>query len=58
MQQKLDEAHEAIIREKEASKTATEQAPEVLKEVPVVGNAMLESLTNRNKELEVNKQCS
>ncbi|XP_077247781.1 myosin-like protein XIF [Tasmannia lanceolata] len=53
MQGRLDEAAAAIIREKEAAKIAIEQAPPVIKEVPVVDNTKLESLTNRNEELEV-----
>lgn len=52
MQEKLEEAHEAIIREKEAARIAIEQAPPVIKEVPVVDNTKLELLTNRNKDLE------
>ncbi|KAA8520316.1 hypothetical protein F0562_014572 [Nyssa sinensis] len=52
MQEKLDEAHAAIIQEKEAAKIAIEQAPPVIKEVPVVDNTKLELLTNRNEELE------
>lgn len=53
MQEQLDEAHAAIIREKEAARIAIEQAPPVIKEVPVVDNTKLELLTNRNEELEV-----
>ncbi|WOK91583.1 myosin-12-like [Canna indica] len=52
MQDKLDEAHEAIIREKEAARIAIEQAPPIIKEVPVVDNTKLELLTSRNNELE------
>ncbi|KAG6528917.1 hypothetical protein ZIOFF_011109 [Zingiber officinale] len=52
MHVKLDEAQEAIIREKEAARIAIEQAPPVIKEVPVVDNAKLDSLANRNNELE------
>nr|XP_009394265.1 PREDICTED: myosin-12-like [Musa acuminata subsp. malaccensis] len=52
MQEKLDEAHEAIIKEKEAARIAIEQAPPVIKEVPVVDNTKLELLTGRNRELE------
>lgn len=54
MQEKLDEAHAAIIREKEAAKIAIEQAPPVIKEVPVVDNTQLELLNSQNRELEVN----
>lgn len=53
MQEQLDEAHAAIIREKEAARIAIEQAPPVIKEVPFVDNTKLELLTNRNDELEV-----
>ncbi|XXG73765.1 hypothetical protein AAC387_Pa07g2616 [Persea americana] len=52
MQEQLDEAHAAIIREKEAARIAIEQAPPVIKEVPFVDNTKLELLTNRNDELE------
>ncbi|CAK8532147.1 unnamed protein product [Lathyrus sativus] len=52
MQGKLDEAHTAIIHEKEAAKIAIEQAPPVIKEVPVVDNTKLELLTNKNENLE------
>ncbi|PNY04685.1 myosin-H heavy chain-like protein [Trifolium pratense] len=52
MQGQLDEAHAAIIHEKEAAKIAIEQAPPVIKEVPVVDNTKLELLTNKNVELE------
>ncbi|XP_042463222.1 myosin-12-like [Zingiber officinale] len=52
MHVKLNEAQEAIIREKEAARIAIEQAPPVIKEVPVVDNAKLDSLANRNNELE------
>ncbi|XP_012567542.1 myosin-12 isoform X2 [Cicer arietinum] len=52
MQGELDEAHAAIIHEKEAAKIAIEQAPPVIKEVPVVDNTKLELLTNKNEELE------
>lgn len=54
MQAQLDEAHAAILHEKEAAKIAIEQAPPVIKEVPVVDNTKLELLTNKNEELEVN----
>lgn len=53
MQGKLDEAHNAIIHEREAAKIAIEQAPPVIKEVPVVDNTKLELLTNKNENLEV-----
>ncbi|OIW10416.1 hypothetical protein TanjilG_05564 [Lupinus angustifolius] len=52
MQAQLDEAHAAIIHEKEAAILAIEQAPPVIKEVPVVDNTKLELLTNKNEELE------
>jgi myosin-5 len=52
MQGQLDEAHAAIIREKEAAKLAIEEAPPVIKEVPVVDNTKLELLRNHNEELE------
>lgn len=58
MQEKLNEANAAIIREKEAAKIAIEQAPPVIKEVPVVDNTKLDLLTNHNKELEVKKNQS
>lgn len=53
MQAQLDEAHAAIIQEKEAAKIAIEQAPPVIKEVPVVDNSRIEKLTNQNEELQV-----
>ncbi|CAH2059870.1 unnamed protein product [Thlaspi arvense] len=53
LQEKLEEAHAAITREKEAAKVAIEQAPPVIKEVPVVDNTQLELLSSQNKELEV-----
>ncbi|KAK6162834.1 hypothetical protein DH2020_002675 [Rehmannia glutinosa] len=52
MQTQLQEAHAAIIHEREAAKIAIEQAPPVIKEVPVVDNAKVEQLTNQNHELE------
>ncbi|KAG5025627.1 hypothetical protein JHK86_021541 [Glycine max] len=52
MQGQLDEAHAAIIHEREAAKIAIEQAPPVIKEVPVVDNTKLDLLTNKNEELE------
>lgn len=55
MQEKLEEANAAIIREREAARIAIEQAPPVIKEVPVVDNTKLELLSNRNKELEVTR---
>lgn len=58
MKAQLDEAHAAIIHEREAAKIAIEQAPPVIKEVPVVDETKLELLTNKNEELEVNlKLC-
>ncbi|CAH8264422.1 unnamed protein product [Arabidopsis lyrata] len=53
LQEKLDEAYAAIIREKEAAKLVIEQAPPVIKEVPVVDNTQLELLNSQNNELEV-----
>lgn len=53
MQGRLEESHAAIIREKEAAKIAIEEAPPVIKEVPVVDNTKLYLLTTRNEELEV-----
>ncbi|KAL2330949.1 hypothetical protein Fmac_018530 [Flemingia macrophylla] len=52
MHAQLDEAHTAIIHEREAAKIAIEQAPPVVKEVPVVDNTKLELLKNKNEELE------
>ncbi|KAF3322852.1 Myosin-J heavy chain [Carex littledalei] len=53
LQEKLDEALEAIIREKEAARIAIEQAPPKIVEVPVVDNTKLDELSVLNKELEV-----
>ncbi|XP_022152731.1 myosin-12 [Momordica charantia] len=53
MQGQLDEANAAIIREREAAKLAIEQAPPVIKEVPVVDETKLKLLSNHNEELEV-----
>lgn len=53
MQTQLDEAHDAIIHEKEAAKMAIEQAPPVIKEVPVIDNTKVEKLTEENSKLEV-----
>ncbi|XAR63368.1 Myosin ATPase [Bertholletia excelsa] len=52
MQGQLDEAHAAIIHEKEAARIAIEQAPPVIKEVLVVDNSKVEELTLQNEELE------
>ncbi|GMN64120.1 hypothetical protein TIFTF001_033197 [Ficus carica] len=52
IQEKLDEAHAAVIHEREAAKLAIEQAPPVIKEVPVVDETKLEILRNHNEELE------
>ncbi|XP_049398570.1 myosin-12 isoform X2 [Solanum stenotomum] len=52
MQTQLDEAHDAIIHEKEAAKIAIEQAPPVIKEVPVIDNTKVEKLTEENNKLE------
>ncbi|XP_031263400.1 myosin-12 [Pistacia vera] len=56
MQGQLDEAHAAVIREKEAAKQAIEQALPVIKEVPVVDNTKIELLENHNEELEAELQ--
>lgn len=53
MQGQLDEANAAIICEREAAKLAIEQAPPVIKEVPVVDETKLKLLSNHNEELEV-----
>ncbi|PIN25170.1 Myosin class V heavy chain [Handroanthus impetiginosus] len=53
MQNQLNEAHAEIIHEREAAKLAIEQAPPVIKEVPVIDNTKVEQLTNQNHELEV-----
>jgi myosin-5 len=53
LQEKLDEAYAAIIRDKEAAKVAIEPAPPIIKEVPVVDNTQLELLNSQNNELEV-----
>lgn len=58
MQEQLDEAHSAIIHEREAAKIAIEQAPPVIKEVPIVDNTKVEQLTNHNQELEVKSSNS
>ena len=58
MQGQLDEAHASIIHEKEAAKLAIEQAPAVIKEVPVVDNTKLQLLRNHNEELEVTSKNS
>nr|TKV91368.1 hypothetical protein SEVIR_9G091500v2 [Setaria viridis] len=52
MQEKIEEAHAAILKEKEAAKLAIEQAPPKIVEVPVVDTAEVEQLTSKNKELE------
>ncbi|GER57807.1 myosin family protein [Striga asiatica] len=52
MQTQLQEAQAAIISEREAAKIAIEQAPPVIKEVPVVDNTKVEQLTNQNHEFE------
>ncbi|KAM2004733.1 hypothetical protein ACFX15_028150 [Malus domestica] len=52
MQRQIDEAHAAIIHEKEAAKLAIKQAPPVIKEVAVVDNTKLEILESRNEELQ------
>ncbi|KAK3439717.1 hypothetical protein EUGRSUZ_B00072 [Eucalyptus grandis] len=52
MRSLLDEAHAAVIREKEAAKLAIEQAPPIIKEITVVDDSKLERLRNHNMELE------
>ncbi|XP_010469656.1 PREDICTED: myosin-12-like isoform X3 [Camelina sativa] len=52
LQEKLDEAQAAIIREKEAAKLTIEQAPPVIKEVPVVDSTQVDLLNSQNNELE------
>ncbi|KAL3516640.1 hypothetical protein ACH5RR_023542 [Cinchona calisaya] len=52
MQVQLDEAHATIISEKEAARIAIEQAPPVIKEVPVVDSSKVELLTDQNEELQ------
>ncbi|PKI58889.1 hypothetical protein CRG98_020728 [Punica granatum] len=52
MRAQLDKAQEAIAREREAAKLAIEQAPPVIKEIPVVDETKLELLRCCNKELE------
>ncbi|KAL3622382.1 hypothetical protein CASFOL_033793 [Castilleja foliolosa] len=51
-QNQLQKAQTAIIHEREAAKIAIEQAPQVIKEVPIVDNTKVEQLTNQNHELE------
>jgi len=53
MQEKIEEAHAAVVKEKEAAKLAIEQAPPKIVEVPVVDTEKVEQLTSKNKELEV-----
>ncbi|WVZ60536.1 hypothetical protein U9M48_010546 [Paspalum notatum var. saurae] len=52
VQENLEEAHAAIVKEKEDAKLAIEQAPPKIVEVPVVDNEKVEQLTTQNKELE------
>ncbi|KAL7158252.1 hypothetical protein ABFS83_02G130000 [Erythranthe nasuta] len=52
METQLIEARAAIVHEREAAKIAIEQAPPVIKEVPVVDNIKVEQLTLQNHELE------
>ncbi|KAG6471144.1 hypothetical protein ZIOFF_072245 [Zingiber officinale] len=52
MQEKLDAAHEAIKKEKEASRIIIEQAAPVVREVPVVDNTKLDLLRSYNNQLE------
>ncbi|RLN40071.1 Myosin-J heavy chain [Panicum miliaceum] len=52
MQEKIEESHAAVVKEKEAAKLAIEQAPPKIVEVPVVDTEKVEELTSRNKELE------
>ena len=53
MQEKIEEAHAEVVKEKEAAKLAIEQAPPKIVEVPVVDTEKVEQLTSKNKELEV-----
>ncbi|XP_078159756.1 myosin-12-like isoform X2 [Carex rostrata] len=53
LQEKLDKALEAIIREKEAARIAIEEAPPKIVEVPVVDNTKLDELSVLNSELEL-----
>lgn len=55
LQEQLDEANAAIIREKEAAKLAIEQAPPVIKEVPIIDNSKVEQLSEQNDKLQVTK---
>ncbi|KAL3732747.1 hypothetical protein ACJRO7_029401 [Eucalyptus globulus] len=52
MRSLLDEAHAAVIREKEAAKLAIEHASPIIKEIAVVDDSKLERLRNHNMELE------
>ncbi|XP_024993286.1 myosin-12-like isoform X1 [Cynara cardunculus var. scolymus] len=52
MQGRLDEAHNQILHEKEEAKIAIEQAPPVIKEVPVVDNTKVDELASHNHKLE------
>ncbi|XP_050209434.1 myosin-12 [Mercurialis annua] len=52
MQGQLDKASAAIIQEKEAARIAIEQAPPIIKEVPIVDETMLELLKHQNGELQ------
>ncbi|PAN45033.1 hypothetical protein PAHAL_9G088800 [Panicum hallii] len=52
MQEKIEEAHAAVVKEKEAARLAIEQAPPKIVEVPVVDTEKVEQLTSKNKELE------
>jgi len=49
MQEKIEEAHAEVVKEKEAAKLAIEQAPPKIVEVPVVDTEKVEQLTSKNK---------
>ncbi|KAH9318445.1 hypothetical protein KI387_020214, partial [Taxus chinensis] len=51
LQAQVEEANAILVKEREASKIAIQQAPPVIKEVSVVDTAKVEKLTNENKEL-------
>ncbi|KAH9318468.1 hypothetical protein KI387_020237 [Taxus chinensis] len=51
LQAQVEEANAILVKEREASKIAIQQAPPIIKEVSVVDTAKVEKLTNENKEL-------
>lgn len=55
MQLQFKETKAMLQREREAAKKAAEIAP-VIKEVPVIDNAMMEKLTSENEKLKVISQ--